>query len=86
MPLEFFVIVCVFAGVLAVFLYFYLFKHGDRKGSKEVVNVEGMVDEEFEEEVAKRLDVLFQEVDALEEKLTTIYDYVKEVARTRKKK
>lgn len=83
MPLEFFVIVCVFAGVLAVFLYFYLFKHKDRKESKGV-SVE--VDEEFEEEVAKRLDGLFQEVDALEEKLATIHDYVKEVAKTRKKK
>jgi len=80
---EFFVI----AGVLAVFLYFYLLKDKESRGKNNIPNkVKGELNENFEEEVAKRLDGLFQEVDALEEKLTTIYDYVKEVAKTRKKK
>jgi len=75
-----FVIVGVFGGILAVFLYFYLLRNESEPQTK-------VKDEKFEEEVAKQLDSLFEQVDVLEEKINAVYDYVKrEGGEPRKKK
>lgn len=81
-----FVIVVVFGGILAVFLYFYLLRN-EGETQRKVKDVGKVEDEKFEDEVAKRLDSLFEQVDVLEEKINAVYDYVKrESEEPRKKK
>ena len=75
-----FAIVAVFGGILAVFLYFYLFRHGREEHAEEGENGE------FEEEVAKQLDSLFEQVDVLEEKINAVYDYFKRESEEKRKK
>jgi hypothetical protein len=78
--------VAVFGGILAVFLYFYLLRNEGETQTK-VKDVGKVEDEKFEDEVAKHLDSLFEQVDVLEEKINAVYDYVKrESEETRKKK
>ena len=75
-----FAIVAVFGGILAVFLYFYLFRHGKEEHVEEEENGE------FEEEVAKQLDSLFEQVDVLEEKINAVHDYFKRESEEKRKK
>jgi len=73
-----FVITVVFGGILCVFLYFYLFRTNKReKGS--VAESNSMSVEDFQEEVARLLNNLFEEMDKLESKVSSVYDYLKEV-------
>jgi len=74
---EFIIVVVVFGGILSIALYFYLFRNPVEK------NVD---DHGFDEKAAERLNMLWEEINVLEDKVNIAYNKIEEVLKSRKKK